>query len=184
PEVLKRMGRWGARDRFERMIDRIRSADPLAGLRATFILGFPGEKDEDAFAVESFVDDSDLDWIGTFTYSREEGTRSYPFEDQVPDEVARERVERVAGVADRAMERRARSLVGKRLKVLVERFDVEENVWTGRSQREAPEIDGEIRFTTTRRPKVGGYVEVELTATDGADLVGVGSADTVPSARG
>ena len=78
----------------------------------------------------------------------------------------------MAGVADRAMERRARSLVGKRLSVLVERFDVEENVWTGRSQREAPEIDGEIRFTTSTQPKVGDYLDVEITGYEGADLLG------------
>jgi ribosomal protein S12 methylthiotransferase len=69
PAVLKAMGRWGGRERFESIIGRIRGTDPLAGIRSTFIMGFPGESDEHAAEVESFVGESDLDWIGIFTYS-------------------------------------------------------------------------------------------------------------------
>jgi ribosomal protein S12 methylthiotransferase len=69
PAVLRGMGRWGGRERFDRMIDRIRSQEPLAAIRSTFILGFPGETDEDADALQSFVEETELDWVGTFTYS-------------------------------------------------------------------------------------------------------------------
>jgi ribosomal protein S12 methylthiotransferase len=172
PSVLKGMGRWGGRSRFEKMIERIRGGDPRAGLRSTFILGFPGETDEDAAAVESFVADTDFDWVGTFTYSREPGTRSHDMEAQVADAVARERADRVESAAQRTMERRARSLIGSTFEVLVERLDVEDDVWVGRSQREAPEVDGEIRFTTEARPRVGDYVTVEITDAIGADLQG------------
>jgi ribosomal protein S12 methylthiotransferase len=171
PDVLKAMGRWGGRARFEKMIERIRATDPLAGIRTTFILGFPGETDADAAEVESFVADSDMDWIGTFTYSREEGTRSHALPDQIPAEVARERAERVRVAAEATMERRAESLVGRTLEVLVERFDIETDEWTGRSHREAPEIDGEVRFTTPGILKVGDYVPALITGTDGADLL-------------
>jgi tRNA A37 methylthiotransferase MiaB len=169
------MGRWGGRDRFESMIDRIRASDPLAGVRSTFILGFPGETDADATAVESFVADTDLDWVGVFTYSREEGTRSHDMADQVDAVVARERTERVSSIAELTMDRRARSLVGERLEVLVERFDLDEKVWIGRSQREAPEIDGEIRFTSEDHLQVGDYVEVTIMTAEGADLIGTRS---------
>jgi ribosomal protein S12 methylthiotransferase len=70
------------------------------------------------------------------------------------------------------MERRAETLVGETLDVLVERFDIESGSWTGRSKREAPEIDGEIRFTTDDALSVGRYVDVAIISTDGADLVG------------
>ena len=172
PPVLKNMGRWGGRERFESMIDRIRTADPLAGIRSTFIMGFPGETDAEAGEVESFVSDTDLDWVGVFTFSREEGTRSYDMGDQIEAEVARERSERVQGAADRTMERRARSLVGSLVEVLVERFDVGDKTWVGRSQREAPEIDGEITFASNAHHHVGDYVEVRVTEAIGADLVG------------
>jgi ribosomal protein S12 methylthiotransferase len=170
--VLKRMGRWGDRSRFEAMVARIRELDPAAGIRTTFILGFPGESDEDAREVESFVSDADVDWIGVFTYSREEGTRSEGMDRQVPPEVARERAERVSAAADEAMARRAASLVGARVEVLVERFDLDEELWAGRSQREAPEVDGEIMFTSTSETKVGDYVEVVIEDSNGADLRG------------
>jgi ribosomal protein S12 methylthiotransferase len=180
PSVLKAMGRWGSRARFERLIDRIRSTDPLAGVRSTFILGFPGETDDDAAEVESFVSDTDLDWVGVFGYSREESTRSHDLPDQVPADVMRERVERVSSAGDRTMERRAQSLVGTRLEVLVDRFDLAEEMWVGRSAREAPEVDGEIRLAAARDAlKVGEYIEVEITANEGADLVGRRSGDEV-----
>ena len=172
PDVLKAMGRWGGRARFEKMIGRIRDTDPLAGIRTTFILGFPGETDADAAEVESFVADNDMDWIGTFTYSREEGTRSHDLDDQVPADIARERAERVRVAAEATMERRAESLVGQTLEVLVERFDIESGTWTGRSHREAPEIDGEITFASHSALGVGTYVEVEVSDNEGTDLIG------------
>jgi ribosomal protein S12 methylthiotransferase len=165
------MGRWGGRDRFEGLIERIRGLDPLAGLRATFILGFPGETDDAADEVVDFIDDSDLDWIGAFTYSREEGTRSHVMADQIPAVVARERAERVAAAADAAMSRRAASLIGTRFEVLAERLDVASGLWVGRSSREAPEVDGEIRFIGSNL-RVGDYVDVLITDSDGADLIG------------
>jgi ribosomal protein S12 methylthiotransferase len=180
PSVLKAMGRWGGRDRFERMVDRVRSRDPLAGLRATFILGFPGEEDEDAGEVASFVSDSDLDWIGVFTYSAEPGTRSFDMPDHVHEAVARARADSVAAAADEAMSRRATSLVGAELEVLVERLELEDGSWRGRSHREAPEIDGEITLVERGGPggaagragsvSVGDYVRAEVVSNHGTDL--------------
>jgi ribosomal protein S12 methylthiotransferase len=170
PSVLRGMGRWGGRDRFARMIELIRSLDPVAGVRSTFILGFPGETDEDAEEVAAFVTDADVDWIGTFTYSREVGTRSHDMPGQVSASVGRERAEMVASIAEEAMERRARSLVGEQFEVLAERFDITEGAWISRSKREAPEIDGEIRVETERRLEVGDYVDVTITGSDGVDL--------------
>jgi MiaB/RimO family radical SAM methylthiotransferase len=170
--VLRAMGRWGGRDRFEAMIERIRQADPLAAVRSTFILGFPGESDADAAQVESFVGENDLDWVGVFTYSREEGTASHDLAGRVPDETARERSERVAMAAELTMDRRARDLHGHVVEVLVERFDMQAGCWTGRSAREAPEVDGEVRFSSDVPLSVGAYVPVAITGNEGADLVG------------
>ncbi|MDQ4142797.1 MAG: 30S ribosomal protein S12 methylthiotransferase RimO [Actinomycetota bacterium] len=172
PAVLKAMGRWGGRQRFEKIIDRIRSNDPFAGVRSTFILGFPGEDDYQARDVDAFVAENDLDWIGVFGYSREEGTRSHDLSDQVPEAVVRQRVEMVAGTAELAMSRRAESLVGVTAQVLVDRLDLDDRRWVGRSQREAPEVDGEIRFSSDHPVKVGDYVRVSITESNGADLIG------------
>lgn len=172
PSVLRGMGRWGGRGRFDKMIDRIRTKDPLAAVRSTFILGFPGESDQDAAEVEGFVESTDLDWVGTFTYSPEVGTRGYDLEDTVPEAVARERTDRVAGAGERTMERRASRFTGSTLSVLAERLDVETHTWSGRSHREAPEVDGEIRFTSDAPIRVGDYVSVTITHNEGADLIG------------
>jgi ribosomal protein S12 methylthiotransferase len=172
PSVLKGMGRWGSRVRFESMIDRIRDADPLAGVRSTFILGFPGETESDAAEVESFVADTDLDWVGTFVFSQEAGTRSFDMADQVEAVDARDRAARVAAIADETMRKRAVSLVGSRVEVLVERLDLETGMWLGRSQREAPEVDGDIRFPADSHVSVGDYITIPIEAADGADLIG------------
>lgn len=172
PPILKAMGRWGSRERFASMIERVRSADPHAAIRSTYILGFPGETDEHAGAVAEFVAETDLDWVGVFTYSREEGTRSHGLEDQVPLDVARERAESVSNEAEQTMARRAERYVGETLDVLVERLDVESGLWSGRSHREAPEIDGDIEFSAPDGVRVGDYVPVRITGNEGADLKG------------
>jgi len=168
--VLRGMGRWGGRERFTRIIERIRAADPLAGIRSTFILGFPGESDRDAASVEAFVEEAELDWIGVFGFSRESGTRSYGMAGQIDEPTIRERIERVSAVADQAMARRAVELVGCELEVLVERLDIDTGAWIGRSQREAPEIDGEIRLPPGGGLGVGDYVSARVTSSWGADL--------------
>lgn len=89
----------------------------------------------------------------------------------VPEVIARDRAERLAGLADEVMERRARSIVGSSLDVLVERLDLEQGAWSGRSHREAPEVDGEIRFAGNDL-RVGQYATVRITGNDGADLIG------------
>lgn len=171
-DVLRGMGRPGSRERFDSMVSRIRELDPLAAIRSTFILGFPGETDAHADDVEDFVSTADLDWVGVFTFSQEEGTRSFDMPDQVAPEVARERSERVSRAAEETMSRRAESLVGNTFDVLVERFDLRDALWTGRSHREAPEVDAEITFSSERSLRVGTFVPVRITGTEGADLKG------------
>jgi ribosomal protein S12 methylthiotransferase len=170
--VLKRMGRWGGRARFERMIDKVRSSDDSAAIRSTFILGFPGETDSHVDELVDFVACNDFDWIGVFGYSREEGTRSHDMSGQVPDALIRERTDRIAHAAELTMERRARKLIGHELQVLAERLDVARELWIGRSAREAPEVDGEIVFASSAPLSVGDYVPVMITGSEGADLVG------------
>ncbi|HEX2235317.1 MAG TPA: 30S ribosomal protein S12 methylthiotransferase RimO [Actinomycetota bacterium] len=169
--VLKAMGRGGGRARFEGLAGRIRRLDPLAGLRASFILGFPGESEDEAAEVESFVAGSELDWVGVFTYSAEPGTRSHDLPGRIPQAEARARAEAVSTAAESAMARRAADLVGAHLEVLVERLDVSDGTWRGRSAREAPEIDGVVRLEGVQGPRVGDYVGADVTGADGPDLV-------------
>ncbi len=171
PEVLRGMGRWGGRARFEHQIERIRGRDPAAAVRSTFILGFPGESEADAAQVVSFVTDNEPDWVGVFTYSREAGTRSHDLEGQVSPEAARARAEAVRAAAELTMDRRAETYLGRNVELLVDRYDLEDACWVGRSHREAPEIDGEVRIAADEGLSVGDLLSAVVVDTDGTDLV-------------
>lgn len=175
PAVLRRMARGGGADDFLELIAGIRARDPAAVIRSSFILGFPGETDEDVAALASFLGQAEIDWPGFFTYSREEGTESAAMADQVPDDVAAARRDDVAAIAELAAEERARGFVGVDLSVLVERVGDEANPGAviGRSHREGPESDGEVRLQrvdpATLAP--GDLVAARVVATDGVDLI-------------
>ena len=171
--VLRGMGRPGNSRRFAALIDGIRARSPVAGIRSSFIVGFPSEQEEDVLELESFISEAGLDWIGCFTYSRESGTRSFDRKDQLPEEVISERFERITRAAEMAMEGRAAGFEGEVLEVLAERYERAEEVWVGRSHREAPEIDGDIRFEAPMPLAVGDYLDVLVTEAQGAELVGV-----------
>jgi ribosomal protein S12 methylthiotransferase len=176
--VLTRMARSGSPTRFGALIDHIRDLAPDAAFRSNFILGFPGETDADVAALEDFLDTHDLDWVGLFAFSREDGTPSDHLPDQVDPDVAAARVERIASVQERAADRAAARRIGAHLDVLVE-----EHVWdgddlvevVGRSFREAPDTDGEVRLTTSdgRVPDlpVGRMVRARVVEAVGVDLV-------------
>ena len=118
--VLTRMARAGSPERFGQLIGRIRELAPHAAFRSNFILGFPGETEDDVAQLEDFLDEHELDWVGLFPFSREDGTPSDDLADQVDEDVARARVERIASVQERAADRAAARHVGRDVQVLVE----------------------------------------------------------------
>jgi ribosomal protein S12 methylthiotransferase len=162
--LLRRMRRWGSGETFLRRIDKIRSRAPEAALRSSFILGYPGETEEDHDALLAFLRAAELDWAGFFTFSKEEGTYAATLEDRVPREVALERLRECAEVQDEITARRRRALVGTAADVLVDAVGV------GRSHREAPEIDGVIHLPVGCEP--GTLRRVRIDAAQGPDLEG------------
>lgn len=173
--VLRRMARGGSVDDFLGLIAGIRERDPAAVIRSSFILGFPGETDEDVAALADFLGRAEIDWPGFFTYSREEGTESAAMADQVPEDVAAARRDDVAAIAELAAEERARGFVGVDLSVLIERLgdEVDAAAAIGRSHREGPESDGEVRLrgVAPRELAVGDLVPARVVDTDGIDLI-------------
>ncbi|MGH9108308.1 MAG: 30S ribosomal protein S12 methylthiotransferase RimO [Acidimicrobiales bacterium] len=161
---LARMRRWGDGERFLDRIARIRRADPEATFRSSFILGYPGETEEDHDALLAFLGEATLDWAGFFPFSREEGTHAAGLPDQVPAELALERLRECAELQDEVTARRRDALVGRRLRVLVDGPGV------GRSVHEAPEIDGVVRLPAGLAP--GELTEVSIVSSAGVDLVG------------
>jgi ribosomal protein S12 methylthiotransferase len=158
---LRRMRRWGDGDRFLGRIQRIRAAYPEAALRSSFIVGYPGETEADHDLLLAFLEAADLDWVGLFPFSPEEGTYAMGLPDQVAPELAAERLAECAEVQDAITARKRRDLVGSRLRVLADEPGL------ARSHREAPEIDGVIRVPGAR---AGSWVDVVVTGAAGPDL--------------
>ncbi len=165
PGLLRRMQRWGSGERFATIIDGIRSQEPAAAFRSSFIVGFPGETEDDHEELCAFLEAAGLDWAGFFPFSSEEGTPAATMDGTVPAEVVSERLSELGEIQDRITQAGRDALVGERVEVLVDRGD------EGRTHREAPEIDGVVRLSGRRRFDPGSVVEAEVTEAIGPDLV-------------
>jgi ribosomal protein S12 methylthiotransferase len=160
--LLRGMKRWGDAERFLERIEAIRAAEPRAVFRSSFILGYPGETEDDQRALLDFVEAAQLDWAGFFTYSAEEGTHAGGLANQVPHKLALERLREVSEIQDAITARRRDLLVGTRQTVLVDEPGV------GRTYGECPEIDGIVRVDA--HLAVGSLVDLEIVASHGTDL--------------
>ncbi|MEX2504290.1 MAG: 30S ribosomal protein S12 methylthiotransferase RimO [Egicoccus sp.] len=173
--VVKAMARSGDPGKFGAMIERIRGLDPHAVFRSNFILGFPGETDDDVKALEEFLETHLLDWVGLFPFSVEDGTPSAGFDDQVPEDVAQDRLLRVGELQERLADEASRRFVGRHLDVIVQERDDDAGLTLARSYREAPDTDGEIEVVdadgTPASLPVGQRARVEVVDTVGVDLV-------------
>lgn len=163
--MLRAMRRWGDADRFLDRIAAIRAADRDATFRSSFILGYPGETEEDQRELLQFIEAAQLDWAGFFTFSPEEGTHANSLPGQVPHELAMERLREVSELQDAITARKRDALVGNREMLLIDAPGV------GRSVRECPEIDGIVMVDESI--PVGSLVECEIVASHGTDLEAV-----------
>ena len=161
--LLRRMRRWGDGERFAARIAEIRREAPHAAFRSNFIVGYPGETEEDHDELLAFAAEAQLDWVGVFAYSEEPGTYSASLDGRVPAPLVAERMAELRELCDAITERRRADLVGSRATVLVD-----EPGWA-RSHREAPEIDGLVEVPGDLVP--GRFADVEITGTAGVDLV-------------
>jgi ribosomal protein S12 methylthiotransferase len=167
---LRRMRRWGDRDRFLARIRKIKAVYPDAALRSSFIVGYPGETEEDHDQLLAFLEEADLDWAGFFAFSAEESTYALGLPDHVPERLARERLAECGEVQDAITARRRLDLVGETIRVLLDEPGV------ARSHREAPEIDGLVRVASDAGP--GSWIDVTVVGAEGPDL------DAVPVKAG
>ena len=172
-QLLRSMARAGSPDRFLDLIAKIRELMPDVAFRSNFILGFPGETDEHVQVLEDFLHEAQLDWVGFFPFSIEDGTPSATYEDQVPEEVAAARVEHLASVQARIADDGQTRWVGRTMPVLVE--EVGEYGTIGRTPQQAPETDGEVRLElpdgSAPDLPVGRTVDARIIGTEGVDLI-------------
>lgn len=172
--VLARMKRPGDGATYEALVQRIRQRVPGVTLRTTFIVGFPGETEQDFGELLAFLERAQFDHVGVFTYSHEEGTGAYALVDDVPVAIKRARARRLMAAQRRHVRRRHRRLVGTRHRLLVDGYAADAGlVLQGRLQSQAPEIDPVVFLTEADpdRERPGEFVEVEIVASHGYDLV-------------
>jgi ribosomal protein S12 methylthiotransferase len=171
-EVLKRMNRQGTQYDACMLIEKLRSKVPDITIRSSFIIGFPGETDEQFEELLRFLSEMQLDRVGIFEYSREEGTVAGAMKNQIPAEVKKERFDRAMALQKKISRQKMQGKIGKILDVVID-GKCEENDWVtvGRSQGEAPEIDGLI-YIGNQHPSSGEFRKVKIIDAGDYDLVG------------
>ena len=172
--VLKRMKRPGTRKGYDRLLTRIRERVPGVAFRTTFIVGFPGETEADVDELSGFVGDHPFDHVGVFTYSHEEGTSAHDLADDVPARLKKARRSRVMGLQKRLVQKRQRSRIGERVRVMVDGPSADHDlVLKARLPTQAPDIDACVYLTecdpSEFRP--GTLAQVEIVGSREYDLV-------------
>ena len=164
--ILRAMRRERSGDTIRRLVGRIRAAVPGIALRTAFIVGFPGEREDDVRALCDFLEEAEFDHVGVFRYSHEDGTAAAMLPEQVPERVKLRRWKRVMATQARVAARRARAQVGRLVETLVE--GEADGRLVGRTRSQAPEIDGVIHLWGEAAP--GDLVTARITGADAYDL--------------
>jgi ribosomal protein S12 methylthiotransferase len=166
--LLRAMKRPGSGERHRDLIAQIRAATPDAALRSSFIVGFPGETEDDVDDLAEFLADVSLDWAGFFPYSPEDSTAAAGMDHQVPENVKQERLRHLQSIQDEVTTGRSIGQIGRIMTVVVDQ--VEDGQPVARSYREAPEIDGVILLD---RGNPGEWLTAEIVGGYGTDLDGM-----------
>lgn len=168
--VLKNMNRVGDGKDYRVLLNKMREAIPGLALRTTFMVGFPGETDEQFENLCEFVKDMKFDKMGCFTFSPEEDTPAFDMKNQIDEDVKKRRQEVLMNVQFFITEASNKGRVGNVYKVIVDSFA--DGKYTGRSYMDSPEIDSGIIFTSNKELNIGDFVDVKITDFDGYDLIG------------
>lgn len=171
-EILKRMNRRGDKDSLLALVKKIRAKVPNITLRTTLITGFPGETEEHYEELHNFVRESRFDRLGCFTYSAEEGTIAAEFKDQVDEQTKQDRAEHIMETQLDIASACNEAKIGTVQKVLIEGWDDYIKCYYGRSEADAPEIDGKVFFMAKEQLLIGDFVDVQINDILEYDLLG------------
>lgn len=170
--VLKRMGRRTSEEDLRRIIAMLRAEIPDICLRTTLISGFPGETKEDFIELYRFVNEMEFDRLGVFAYSAEEDTPAAGMPDQIPEKIKEERRDELMELQQEIAFEKAAERKGQILEAVVEGYLPEEDVYAARTYMDAPNVDGYLFFESAREIDSGSFVKVEVTDSNGYDLIG------------
>ncbi len=170
--MLKAMNRHGDGKCVRDTVKRLREQVPGIVIRTTAIVGFPGETEEDFTELCEYIKEAKFDRFGAFPYSREEDTPAYDLPDQIDEQVKQDRYDEIMALQLDIHEELNQKKIGSTVKVLCEGFDPVAETFFGRSEADAPEIDGKVYFSSKRKPKEGEFVKVKITDAIDYDLFG------------
>lgn len=170
--ILKRMGRRTNQAELRDMIARLRERIPDICLRTTLITGFPGETQEDHEELMAFVDEMEFDRLGAFTYSAEEDTPAAEFEDQIEEEIKKDRQAEIMELQQEIAFEKAENAVGRTVLAMIEGRLPDENAYAARTYMDAPNVDGLVFVQTSRELMTGDFVKVKITGSYEYDLIG------------
>ena len=169
--MLKVMKRGITREKTDELIKNIRDINPEIALRTTLIAGHPGETERDFQEMYDFVERSQFDRLGIFTYSHEEGTSAHKLEDDVPEQLKRSRSNKIMALQQKISTQKNKNKVGKTVKVLIDRVDA--NNYYGRTEQDSPEVDNEVIIPSKEMHlRVGDFYDVKITDSKEYDLIG------------
>lgn len=171
-KILKAMNRRGDQALIRNVISKLREEIPDVVIRTTFIVGFPGEGEEEFETLAEFVNEIEFDRLGVFTFSPQEGTPAFDMEDQVDEDIKTRRGEVIMQDQYSIMEEKNNEKIGKTYRVVVEDYDGYSDSYTGRTYMDAPEIDGLVKFTSHKDLDIGDFVDVEIFDIEDYDLIG------------
>jgi len=169
-EVLKAMNRNGSYDSLKALLTKMKSKIKGLSLRTTFMVGFPGESEEQFEELCRFIKDIEFDRLGCFAFSPEEDTPAFDFDNQIDDKVKKRRAEVLMDIQYSITEKANKSKIGNVYKAVIDSFDGEKYI--GRSYLDSPEIDTGIIITSKSKLSVGDFIGVRITDYDGYDLIG------------
>lgn len=169
-KVLKAMRRGTTREKTTQLIHDIRSIIPNIAIRTTLIAGYPGESQEDFQEMYDWVEEMKFERLGIFTYSHEENTHAYKFDDDVPPKIKKERADSIMELQSGISYELNQKKVGKKYRVLIDR--AEDNFFIGRSEFDSPEVDNEVLIEKNSNTycRIGDYVDVKILKADHFDL--------------
>lgn len=169
-DVLKRMNRRTNEKSIRELIAKLKNAG--IAVRTTFICGFPGETQGQFEKLEKFVKEVKFDYAGFFAYSREEGTPADKLDGHLDESVKEERANKLRAIQEKIIKSRNKELIGSKIKVIYDDIDYDRQKFVGRSQTQAPDIDNVTLFESDEEVRIGEFYDVEITGSDGIDLVG------------
>ena len=170
--ILKAMGRKTNQAELVGMVKKLREKIPDITLRTTLISGFPGETEEDHEEMMNFVDEMEFDRLGVFTYSPEEGTKAARMEGQIAEEIKEKRRDEIMELQQEISYEKNQAMIGQTLCVLIEGYLYEDDIYIGRSRKDAPKVDGCVFVRSPEEIVSGTFVTVKITEANEYDLIG------------